>query len=706
MARKQKHEEHENHERWLVSYADFITLLFAFFVVMYSISSVNEGKYRVLSDAIVAAFRSQEKSIRPIQVGQPTRAPKSTQMEVQKSPGIVKSPNPPIQLLDQVIEQMKTSGKLTKQEREMLELIKKLGGLDALEKLRGLANLEGLDGLLDKAGLGNTKQGKLLSDQEIDSIKDGLQKLADLGGLEGLEKLAELGGLQGLEELAKIGGLEGLEKLISAAGSEGARNMAKIADDIEQAMSALIQKELITVDRSDQWIEVEINTSILYPSGSAHLQPEAVPVLKELARILREFPNPMRIEGFTDNVPINTIVYPSNWELSTARASRVVRLFTAENIAPERMAAIGYGEYRPVATNDTAEGRAKNRRVVLVVLANHDVEDLFNSGALKSGQRTAGFNLPGRQPDKNDVTPEQSSIPDSGNENITITPPQEPPRVIQKPQEAVEINQPELTGTTPLPELPAVTQDTPPEAPVDKPEPTIPVKEVEPVVTHPEISNRQPVIFPSQPGTSNVINGTAPVINQRGVMEPVITVPSPVLLPPIKFIPPISGSVGGNMPGNPVKPGELSGNVDRSPKRASIPDRGRETITITPRETSSVTEKPQNDSEIKQPTLTGTKSLPDQSAITQDGISNTPVNNAEPVVKEPKVSNRQPVVFPSQPGAPNVINGTAPALNQPGVAESMITIPSPVLLPPIKFIPPISRPVGGVSGGNSVRPDN
>ena len=69
MARKPKHEEHENHERWLISYADFITLLFAFFVVMYSVSSVNEGKYRVLSDSLVAAFRSSDRSIEPIQIG-------------------------------------------------------------------------------------------------------------------------------------------------------------------------------------------------------------------------------------------------------------------------------------------------------------------------------------------------------------------------------------------------------------------------------------------------------------------------------------------------------------------------------------------------------------------------------------------------------------------------------------------------------------
>src|SRR3972149_7850605 len=461
MARKKKHEEHENHERWLVSYADFITLLFAFFVVMYSISSVNEGKYRVLSDAIVAAFRSQQKSMQPIQIGEPARSPKSTQMEMQKSPGIVKSPNPPIQLLDKVMDEMKTAGKLTKEEQELLELIKKIGGLETLEKLRGLANLEGLEVILEKAGLGGPEQQKIISEQEAMAIKDGLKKLADLGGLEGLEKLAELGGLQSLEELAKIGGLEGLPKLIAAAGSEGARNIEKIADDIEQAMSALIQQDLIAVDRSDQWIEVEINTSILYPSGSAHLQTEAVPVLKELARILRDFPNPMRIEGFTDNVPINTLLYPSTWELSAARASRVVRVFTPEGIAPERMAAIGYGEYRPVANNDTAEGGSKNRRVVLVVLANHDVEDLFNSGALKSGQRTAGFRQPGEQSSSTDLAPKQATKPDRGREPVTATPPPAS-KVIQAPRNEVAIKQPALTVTAPLPDRSAIIkQDKP-----------------------------------------------------------------------------------------------------------------------------------------------------------------------------------------------------------------------------------------------------
>ncbi|MGK2914382.1 MAG: flagellar motor protein MotB [Porticoccaceae bacterium] len=86
MARKKKHEEHENHERWLVSYADFITLLFAFFVVMYSISSVNEGKFKVLSNAMVAAFHTPAKSLAPIQVGKMVRSPQEPLQEVMNTP--------------------------------------------------------------------------------------------------------------------------------------------------------------------------------------------------------------------------------------------------------------------------------------------------------------------------------------------------------------------------------------------------------------------------------------------------------------------------------------------------------------------------------------------------------------------------------------------------------------------------------------------
>ncbi len=261
----------------MVSYADFITLLFAFFVVMYSISSVNEGKYRVLSDALVAAFRSSPKSLLPIQVGSPSKSPVvSTAQEDLRSPALVKLPK-------MFVSQNK--------------------------------NKEG---------------------QVHDPLKE--------------EKFDEGGDRVVLE---------------------------KIADDVREALSELVEKGLITVNQEALWVEVEIRNSVLFPSGSALLQESAVPVLEEVAQILADHDNSIRVEGFTDNVPIHTVVYPSNWELSTARASSVVRLFMDNGISPQRMVAQGYGEYRPVASNDTPEGRAQNRRVVIIVLADRLVEQLL-----------------------------------------------------------------------------------------------------------------------------------------------------------------------------------------------------------------------------------------------------------------------------------------------------------------------------------------
>lgn len=153
--------------------------------------------------------------------------------------------------------------------------------------------------------------------------------------------------------------------------------MRDIANQIEKAMTALIQKDLITVRRNALWVEVEIRNNVLFASGSAGLEPEAIPVLEKIAQILQQFPNAIQVEGFTDNVPISTVAFPSNWELSAARAASVVHLFTKLGIRPGRMAAIGYGEHRPGADNATPEGRQKNRRVVLVVLASPDIERLL-----------------------------------------------------------------------------------------------------------------------------------------------------------------------------------------------------------------------------------------------------------------------------------------------------------------------------------------
>jgi chemotaxis protein MotB len=131
----------------------------------------------------------------------------------------------------------------------------------------------------------------------------------------------------------------------------------------------LVDAELVTVRRHSFWIEVEIRADILFPSGVATIAPSAVPALAALSKALSPFPNPVRVEGHTDNVPIKTVAFPSNWELSSARAATVVHLLANGGVAANRLSVIGLGEWHPAHSNDTAEGRNGNRRVLLVILS-------------------------------------------------------------------------------------------------------------------------------------------------------------------------------------------------------------------------------------------------------------------------------------------------------------------------------------------------
>ncbi|MNE28212.1 Motility protein B [compost metagenome] len=99
----------------------------------------------------------------------------------------------------------------------------------------------------------------------------------------------------------------------------------------------------------------------------------AFTIIEKVGKILKPFDNPVHVEGFTDDLPIRTAQYPTNWELSSARAASIVRMLAGEGINPVRMASVGYGEFQPIASNATAEGRARNRRVVLVISRNLEV---------------------------------------------------------------------------------------------------------------------------------------------------------------------------------------------------------------------------------------------------------------------------------------------------------------------------------------------
>ncbi len=298
MARRHRHEEHENHERWLVSYADFITLLFAFFVVMYSVSSVNEGKFRVLSDSMNATFSEPQRSMSPIQVGKPQPASPSAASD--RAPLVVELPRPFPTPTD--------SG-------------------------------------------------------------DADQARPDTGSGQPLEAAADGGETD-------------------AQSAPPMANIDTVAEQVEEQMAPLIDQDLVKVRREDTWLEVEFNTSILFGSGEARLSSSAISMLMNIADILKVFPNPIQVEGFTDNVPIRTTAYPSNWELSAARAASVVHLFMKAGVRPDRMVAIGYGEHRPVAENDTPQGRSKNRRVVLVIPAEDDARRVLDLQRL-SGERSA-----------------------------------------------------------------------------------------------------------------------------------------------------------------------------------------------------------------------------------------------------------------------------------------------------------------------------
>ena len=282
MARKRKHEEHANHEAWAIPYGDLITLLLAFFVVMYAISSVNEGKFRVLSDSLTAAFRGVPKTLDPVQVGEKSRGSGAD-------------------IAVSIVQQATMEG----QPRQLLETIS----------------------VGDKTGTGERKKPGNIGPDAKPVVPPAL---------------------------------------------------GRVADEIEKALAPLVAADMVAVRRHSTWVEVEIRTDILFASGVSKLSAAALPPLMILAETLAKYPNPVRVEGHTDNRPISTSTFPSNWELSAARAASVVHLFAKGGVDPARLAVIGLGEFRPAQSNSTVEGRNANRRVLIVILGGDQApEDPF-----------------------------------------------------------------------------------------------------------------------------------------------------------------------------------------------------------------------------------------------------------------------------------------------------------------------------------------
>jgi chemotaxis protein MotB len=148
---------------------------------------------------------------------------------------------------------------------------------------------------------------------------------------------------------------------------EIAAEFEQINSQIESAFGDLLRDKLLTVRGNEEWLELALQSSLLFESAGAQLSNNALELLGGIIDVLKDQGNPIRVEGFTDNVPIRSSSYPANWELSTARAAAVVQLFVEEGMDPRRFAVVGYGEFQPVGNNATEVGRAANRRVVLMI---------------------------------------------------------------------------------------------------------------------------------------------------------------------------------------------------------------------------------------------------------------------------------------------------------------------------------------------------
>jgi chemotaxis protein MotB len=164
----------------------------------------------------------------------------------------------------------------------------------------------------------------------------------------------------------QFGGEKNIERI------ERARRL-KQEKDLTERMKKFVKdknlKKFVEVNMDEERIKIVMQNPILFDVGKAELKPSALRVLDEVATLIKYTTHDVVVEGHTDNVPISTPQYPSNWELSAARAFSVINYFIKEkNIAPTRLSACGYGEYRPVAPNDTPENRALNRRIEISIL--------------------------------------------------------------------------------------------------------------------------------------------------------------------------------------------------------------------------------------------------------------------------------------------------------------------------------------------------
>lgn len=269
--KKVHHDDHVNHEAWVIPYADLLTLLLAFFVVMYALSSLNEGKYKILAASLASAFGGPPRSVTPIQMGESQVRGSDHDRPSPRSAGTPASP----------------------------------------------------------------------------TVQPNVVKALDRPDL--------------------------LKTRVHASGyareNQAKEQLRLLNDRIRNALEQLVEQKLVTIRHTPDYIEVQIQSDILFASGDARPSSVARDTTQRIGRLLSGEPNAIRVEGYTDNLPISNHQFASNWELSSARAASIVHELAKSGVRPANLAIAAYGEHQPFADNATPEGRNANRRVMLVILS-------------------------------------------------------------------------------------------------------------------------------------------------------------------------------------------------------------------------------------------------------------------------------------------------------------------------------------------------
>ncbi|MBL4909444.1 MAG: OmpA family protein [Alteromonadaceae bacterium] len=250
--------EHDNVDRWLVSYADYMTLLFALFVVLYAMAMVNEKKFESVTESFGRVFQADQKQPKERGHGDDILPVNTSQTD------------------------------------------KRLYG----------------DGILASAGT------------ELVNAKPQLSNVDH---------------------------------------NEVGTNLSSLEKKLNTALFDIIESGFAQLQIDGDWLEIELNSGLLFPSGSASSTNAAKSIINVIAGVIGKTNNYIRIRGYTDNKAIHNEVFTSNWQLSVARATSILTLLEALKLNPARMAIEGYGQYSAKTDNKSAQQRAKNRRVVIAI---------------------------------------------------------------------------------------------------------------------------------------------------------------------------------------------------------------------------------------------------------------------------------------------------------------------------------------------------